>query len=59
MPETRAYSKANQQRKTHFRRTANSLAFVYNLASRFPDSLLLNNLSPSAKRDQSCISSLD
>ncbi|XP_003382034.1 putative integrase core domain protein, partial [Trichinella spiralis] len=37
--------------------TANSLASVDKLASRFPDSLLLNNLRASAKRDQSCTSS--
>ncbi|KRY10622.1 LanC-like protein 2 [Trichinella patagoniensis] len=50
-------SKANRQRKTNFKHTANSLASVDKLASRFPDSLLLNNLRPSAKCDQSCMSS--
>ncbi|KRZ14128.1 Transposon Tf2-8 polyprotein [Trichinella zimbabwensis] len=48
-------SKANRQRKKNFKRTANSLASVDNLASRFPDSLILNNLRSSPKRDQSCV----
>ncbi|KRZ91539.1 LanC-like protein 2 [Trichinella sp. T8] len=50
-------SKANRPRKTNFKHTANSLASVDKLASRFSDSLLLNNLKASAKHDQSCMSS--
>ncbi|KAL1228137.1 Uncharacterized protein TPS_09558 [Trichinella pseudospiralis] len=47
--------KTDRQRKANFKRTANSLPYVDNLASRFPDSLLLDNLRPSAKVDQSCV----